>query len=129
MPSRTKITRKVDEKIAEVKSSLAKEINEDISQMKAISITSDGGNSGDINKTKKNTITVSRVTEDFRLKTDTLAIPLAKGSQEGVVIRSQWREELLKIGYTEEWSVNATTDGGSNFRSARLQEDMGDIQG
>ena len=119
LPSRPTITRKIDEKIIKVKKSLKEEINKDIESLKCISITSDGGNSGDIFKTKKNTITVSRVTEDFELKTDTVAVPVAKGSQEGAVIRAQWKEELLKIGYTDDWSVNVTTDGASNFRSAR----------
>ena len=120
VPSRQTITRKIDEKINKVKKDLKEEINKDIENLKCISITSDGGNSGDIFKTKKNTITVSRVTEDFELKTDTVAVPVAKGSQEGVVIRSQWKEELLKIGYTDDWSVNVTTDGAANFRSARM---------
>ena len=120
VPSRYTITRKIDEKINKVKKDLKEEINKDIENLKCISITSDGGNSGDIFKTKKNTITVSRVTEDFELKTDTVAVPVAKGSQEGVVIRSQWKEELLKIGYTDDWSVNVTTDGAANFRSARM---------
>ena len=119
MPSRRTLTRKVDDKIVQVKKDLKEEILKDIASLKTISITSDGGNSGDIYKTKKNTITVSRVTDNFELKTDTVGVPVAKGSQEGIVIRSQWKEELLKIGYTTEWSVNATTDGASNFRSAR----------
>ena len=106
--------------IIEVKKDLKEEINKDIENIKCISITSDGSNSSDMFKTKKNTITVSRVTEDFQLKTDTVAVPVAKGSQEGAIIRSQWKEELLKIGYTEDWSVNVTTDGAANFRSARM---------
>ena len=119
IPSRRTITRKIDEKITNVKKDLKAEINVDIAVHKSIAITSDGGNSGDINKTKKNSLTVSRITEDFHMKTDIVSVPQAKGSQEGVVIRRQWKEELLKIGYTDDWKVNVTTDGASNFRSAR----------
>ena len=128
LPSRTTITKKIDLKICNVRKELAKEINDDIVCHKTISITSDGGNSGDLMKTKKNTLTVSRVTEDFILKTDVVAVPEAKGSQEAVVIRRQWKEELLKIGYDASWTVNVTTDGASNFRSARApgrHEDVG----
>ena len=128
IPSRRTITKKVDEKIIKVKQDLASEIREDISKHKTISITSDGGNSGDLNKTKKNTLTISRVNENFVLKTDIVAVPEAKGSQEAVKIRRQWKEELLKIGYDESWHVNVTTDGAANFRSARAKgrhEDVG----
>ena len=128
IPSRSTITRKIDEKICSVKQDLSNEIQNDIAIHKTISITSDGGNSGDLNKTKKNTLTISRVTEDFQLKTDIVAVPVAKGSQEAVVIRRQWKEELLKIGYDCSWIVNVTTDGASNFRSARApgrHEDVG----
>ena len=128
VPSRSTITKKVDDKICLVKKDLSKEIQDDIADHKTISITSDGGNSGDLNKTKKNTLTISRVTEDFHLKTDIVAVPEAKGSQEAVVIRRQWKEELLKIGYDDSWIINVTTDGAANFRSARAQgrhEDVG----
>ena len=127
MPSRSTITRKIDAKIIKVKEELKAEINADISVHKTISITSDGGSSGDLNKTKKNTLTVSRITEDFCLKTDVISLPEAKGSQEGVVIRSQWKEELMKIGYDSTWIVNATTDGASNFRSARNPSRHADV--
>ena len=128
IPSRRTITRKVDEKIIKVKQDLASEICMDISKHKTISITSDGGNSGDLNKTKKNTLTISRVNENFVLKTDIVAVPEAKGSQEAVKIRRQWKDELLKIGYDDTWHVNVTTDGAANFRSARARgrhEDVG----
>ena len=110
VPPRSTITRKIDEKICSVKKDLSKEIQNYIAIHKTISITSDG-DSGDRNKTKKNTVTVSRVTEDFQLKTDIVAVPVAKGSQEAVVIRRQWKEELLKIGYDDSWFVNVTTNG------------------
>ena len=63
IPSRSTITRKIDAKIIKVKEELKAEINDDISEHKTIAITSDGGSSGDLNKTKKNTLTVSRITE------------------------------------------------------------------
>ena len=69
LPSRSTITRQIDDKIICVKKNLAKEIQNDIAVHKTISITSDGGNSGDLSETKKNTVTISRVTEDFKLKT------------------------------------------------------------
>ena len=127
IPSRSTITRKIDAKIIKVKEELKAEINDDISEHKTIAITSDGGSSGDLNKTKKNTLTVSRITEDFCLKTDVISLPEAKGSQGGVVIRSQWKEELVKIGYNSTWIVNATTDGASNFRSARTPGRHADV--
>ena len=119
MLSNMELRRKVDEKIVTIKEDLSKEIQEDIKSHKSISITSDGGNSGDQNKTKKNTLTVSRINDNFEMKTDTVAIPEARGSQTGPVLRAQWKEELQKIGYDGTWSILATTDAASNERSAR----------
>ena len=113
------LRRKVDERIVEIQADLSKEIRDDIKVHKTISMTSDGGNSGDQNKTKKNSITVSRITESFEMKTDTVALPEAVGSQTGPVLRAQWKEELLKIGYDATWRILATTDAASNVRSAR----------
>jgi hypothetical protein len=76
--SRSTITRKIDAKIIKVKEDLKADINADISEHKTIAITSDGGRSGDLNKTKKNTLTVRRITEDFCLKTDVISLPEAK---------------------------------------------------
>lgn len=64
--SRRELGRKVDKKIENLKAALTKEIQDDIKSHNSIHITSDGGNSGDQNKTKKNTLTVSRITDDFR---------------------------------------------------------------
>ena len=63
--SRRELGRHIDLKIESVKADLAKEIQDDIKTYKSIHITSDGGNSGDQNKTKKNTLTVSRINDDF----------------------------------------------------------------
>ena len=44
------------------------------------------------------------------------------------MLRAQWKEELLKIGYDETWTILATTDAASNVRSARhpgRHEDIG----
>lgn len=119
MPSDTEIQRKADKRIDQIKKSLTFEIQEDVKEHKSIAVTSDGGNSGDQNKTKKNTITVTRITEDFKMKTDTVAVPEAVGSQTGVTIRSQWKTELLKIGYMPDWKLLFTTDAAKNVRSAR----------
>ena len=59
------------------------------------------------------------MTKNFCLKTDTVAVPVAKGSQEAVVIRTQWKQELDKVGLPVDCHISVTTDGASNFRSAR----------
>jgi hypothetical protein len=65
LPSDKELRRKVDERIESIKVDLSKEIQADIKSHPTIAITSDGGNSGDQNKTKKNILTVSRITDDF----------------------------------------------------------------
>lgn len=117
--SRRELVRKVDDKIEKVKDELVKEIQDDIKSHKSIHITSDGGNSGDQNRTHKNTLTVSRINDEWEMKTDTVALVEAVGSQTGPVLRSQWKQELEKIGYDETWKVSATTDAAKNVRSAR----------
>ena len=52
-------------------------------------------------KTKKNSLTASRITEDFKLKTDTLAVSIAEGSQTGEVIRTDWKKVLDKFGHQD----------------------------
>ena len=117
--SRRELGRLIDEKVESVKADLTKELQEDIKSHKSIHITSDGGNSGDQNKTKKNTLTVSRINDNFEMKTDTLDLAEAVGSQTGIVIRSQKKDILLKYGYNESWKVSVTTDAAANVRSAR----------
>ena len=113
------LQRKVDDKIEVVKESLSKEIQDDVRVHKSIALTSDGGTSGDQNKTKKNTLTCSRISEKWELKTDTIAVAKAVGSQTGPVIRAQWKQELCKIGYSPDWRILVTTDAAPNEQSAR----------
>ena len=119
MHSRRDLVRKIDTKVDKIKDCLALEIKDDIKSHLSIHITSDGGNSSDQNKTHKNTITVSRVIDNWEMKTDTLAVPEAVGSQTGIVLRTQWKDELKKIGYDGSWHVSVTTDAAANERSAR----------
>jgi len=72
--SRRELGRQIDAKIVKIKEDLVKEMSEDIKSHQSIHITSDGGSSGDQNKTKKNTLTVSRITDDFEMKRDTIAV-------------------------------------------------------
>ena len=117
--SEYEMRRKVDEKIVSIKDLLAEEIKKEVNVHKSVALTSDGGTSGDQNKTKKNTLTLSRITEDWELKTDTLALAKAVGSQTGPVLRAQWKEELCKVSYKPEWRVLITTDAAPNEASAR----------
>ena len=87
-PGRSKVTTLVDKKRVEVDEQLKVELNKDIEGCDTVSLTSDGGTSCDRMKTKKNSLTASRITEDFKLKTDTLAVSIAEGSQTGEVIRT-----------------------------------------
>ena len=40
-------------------------------------------------------------------------------AQTGIVLRTQWKEELDKIGYDKSWKVTTTTNAAKNKRSAR----------
>ena len=126
--SHFELARRVDVKIEAVKEILSREIQEDVKMHKSVSLTSDGGTSGDQNKTKKNTLTLSRINENWDMKTDTIALSKALGSQTGPVLRAQWKQELLKVGYSPEWRVLVTTDAAPNEQSARAldrHEDVG----
>ena len=118
-PSATKITRMVDKKKVEVDAKLKEELEQDMTGCKTASITSDGGTSCDRMKTKKSSLTITRITEDFKLKTDTLAVKTAEGSQTGEVIKFDWKQILTKFGHDSTWRINATTDAASPERSAR----------
>jgi len=118
-PTRTAITNHIDQKIKDVKVALAKEISEDIREHKTINVTSDGGPSHDVNKTKKNTVTVSRIDSKWNMKTDTLALRVAEGPQTAKVLRTVMREVLDEYGREEEWVTNMTTDNASAPKSSR----------
>ena len=117
-PSRKTITSNIEKKVVEKKLALKKEIAEDIKETKTGNVTTDGGPSQNKNKTKKNTVTFSRITSDWKMKTDTLALVVAEGSQTGVVIRTVVKDVLDQFGY-EDWDINMTTDDASAPRSAR----------
>ena len=116
-PSRSTITSHIDQKIKEKKEELRKEIEEDTRESRTASVTTDGGPSQDKNNTKKNSVTISRISYNFKMKTDTLALEIANGSQTGPVIRAVVKGVLDKFGFKGD--VNMTTDDASAARSAR----------
>ena len=118
-PSRKTVTRIIDMKVEKVKEDLKKEIEKDIEEYKRVAVTSDGGRSHNKLKTKKNSVTVHRIDKDWVVKSDTIALPIAKGSQTGAVIRTAVLDALVKFGYNDSWKVLFTTDGDSAARSAR----------
>jgi hypothetical protein len=118
-PSRRSIVRMIDEEIKEVKIKLAKEIEEDIKETKTVNVTTDGGPSHDLNKTKKNTVTASRISTKWEMKTDTLAMPVAEGPQTAEALRTMVRDSLDSYGRKDDWDTNVTTDNASAPRSAR----------
>ena len=117
-PSRQTITRRIDEKVEEKKKALKVELKEDIAETQTVAVTTDGGSSHDLNKTKKNAVTVSRISKTWKMKTDTLALEAAEGSQTGEVIRTLVRDNLREFGLAE-CKVNMTTDDAAAPRSAR----------
>jgi len=119
-PSRTTVMKLIEKKVVEAERALAKEIKDDIAETKTVSTTTDGGPSHDQNKTKKNSVTLSRISRDWKLKTDTLGLEVAEGSQTGEVIRTVVKTKLDKFGHEAGvWYVNMTTDDASAPRSAR----------
>ena len=118
VPSRATITRKIDDRVEEKKKALKVEVVEDVKEYKTVAVTTDGGPSHDQNKTKKNAVTVSRISSGWKMKTDTLALEVAEGSQTGEVIRTVVKDNLRKFGL-EECKVNMTTDDAAAPRSAR----------
>jgi hypothetical protein len=119
-PSRTTIMKLIEKKIKDKEEALKEEIKRDIVETKTVSTTTDGGPSHDQNKTKKNTVTCSRIDSKWNLKTDTLALVVAEGTQSGEVIRTVVKMKLDKFGMEDGgWHVNMTTDDASAPRSAR----------
>lgn len=104
----------MDKKVA-----LKIELKEDIKDTKTVSVTTDGGPSQDVNKTKKNTVTVSRIDNNWNMKTDTIAMVVAEGSQTGEVIKTVTKIALDDFGMEDDWEVNMTTDDAGAPRSAR----------
>ena len=83
-------------------------------EMKVWTITSDHGTSSDVNKSKLNAITVSRTTDSFDIKTDTVDLVICNESQTGYNIRKAVKESLIKVGYREGHLINWITDGAPN---------------
>ena len=104
-PSRATITRDVEKNIVFKKVLLKREIGEDIADHHTVSVTTDGGPSHDVNKTKKNSVTISRVSNKWVLKTDILSVSVAEGSQTGEVIRKAVKTSLDEFGYNGDWQV------------------------
>ena len=123
VPSRRTITRRIDEKAESCKELLKKEIAKDLENAghKTISITCDEGTSSDRFKTKKLAVTIHRTTADFEVKSDTLAVDSAVGSQNAATIRSEVKAVLVRYGYDSTWTVNWTTDGPTVMLSARAR--------
>ena len=70
-------------------------------------------------KSHKNAVTLSRCTEQFEIKTDTLAVMKVEGSQTGDRIRSDVKNVLDQVGRQEDWQISWVTDGESKQKSAR----------
>ena len=123
VPSRRTITKRIDEKADHCKELLKKEIAKDLENAghKTISITCDEGTSSDRFKTKKLAVTIHRTTADFEVKSDTLAIDTAMGSQSAAAIRAEVKAVLVRFGYDSTWTVNWTTDGPTVMVSARAR--------
>ena len=75
-PSKTTLTRMVDQYIVKSKEDLKKEFENDFNEVedKVVHLTSDHGTSSDRFKSHKNALTVSRCTNNFVIKTDTVSL-------------------------------------------------------
>ena len=60
-----------------------------------------GGPSHNKIKTKKNGVTAGKIDNNWRLKTDTVGLPVGVGIQTGRVIRQIVKDELHKAGYRQ----------------------------
>jgi len=129
--SRSTATRQLDERAELSRENLKKEILDDLSKAghSAIAITSDHGTSRDNNRTRKNVLTLSRTTEDFSIKTDTLDVIICEESQTGANIRASVKASLVKwAGYDQEkMIVNWITDNEAKQVNARKPNYHNDI--
>ena len=87
-------------------------------------MTSDGGKGRDKLKTKKNTTTIHYITENWKLKNDTLQVKPTKGKQDNKLITAEWKKclskyDLLKNNEEEKIHFGMTTDAGANMKAAR----------
>ena len=114
-PSRKKIAREIDSQREDMEKQMTElspheEFKDVFSDIKSASLTSDGGKGKDKMKTKKNTLTIHYITNDFHLKTDTLAVAPTKGKQDAKLLMSEWKKglgnyELIMVGKTENPSM------------------------
>ena len=122
-PSRVTITKLFDNMAEKVQADLKKEMFEDILDVggsRSIHIMTDHGVGNDVMKTKKNVVIVSRITKDWKLKTDTVAIITCTESQTGANIKKSVKEALEKsIGFDSTCSASWVSDGAPNVASAR----------
>ena len=122
VPSATTIKRSFDVIADEIEKSLKNEIQKDIKEAGTMTVhlMSDHGTSSDVLRTKKNVVVLSRLTKDYVLKTDTIAMIKSEGSQTGLQIRKDVKEALVdKVGYDSTWKVCWVTDGAAAEVSAR----------
>ena len=128
-PSAKTLTALIDEKIISKKKCLKDEILQDIEEAgtNTVSITCDGGTSGDKMKTKKNALTIHRTTNDFKIKSDTLDLMEAIGPQNASYLRGRTKVELQRFGYGSNWIINWTTDGAPNMTAARRSGNLDSI--
>lgn len=119
--SRRSFTIGIDEEAKNLPEKLRKELEADLEdcKLKVWSVTADHGQLRSVNKEKVMAITVSRISKNFELKTDTLALPLSLESQTARVCKQTLKTELEKVGWTSNILINLTTDGGSNLVAAR----------
>ena len=120
-PSKRSVIRLFDVAAVQVQKKLKEEIKQDLDglEVKAVHITSDHGTSSDRFKSHKNAVTLSRCTDQFEIKTDTLAVLKVEGSQTGDRIRGDIKGVLDEVGRQEDWHTNWVTDGESKQKSAR----------
>ena len=121
--SRKTLTEKTDTRMQASREKLKKEIIDDLSGsgVYSVCITSDHGTSRDRFGTRKNTLTLSRTTKDYILKTDTLDLINCHESQTGRVIRESVKESLVQwAGFdAEKFIVSWVTDNEAKQVNAR----------
>ena len=120
-PSADKATRDFDKLAVKLKENLKEEITKDVTEAghKSGCVVSDHGTTKDRFRTKKNAITFSRITKNFYLKTDTVALVKCEGPQTGNVIRKDVKSELVKVGWEPSWNIDWVTDNEAKQISAR----------
>ena len=97
-----------------MKKSLKHEIVNDVTKAETntITVVSDHGTSGDVQRTKKNAVVVLRTTADFVIKKDVVKMITCEESQTGKQIKKEVKAALVEhAGMEENWIINWKTDG------------------